>query len=123
MDGLEDSINRIWADFDLFTDSSNGSSISFHPLDLSDLRFRRRLATETNPALFRFTDANDLTLFADCVFELAEDAQKLKEHRSHRGAGVDGLLIAEDIDLAVSQLGQHENKISHRTPQAINGPD
>lgn len=113
MDGLEDSINRIWAYFDLFTDSSNGSSVSFHPLYLSDLRFCCGLTTKTNAALSGFADTNDLPLFADRIFELAEDPKKLKEHRSHRGAGVDGLLIAEDIYLAVSQLGQHENEISH----------
>ena len=115
--------NRVRADFHFFADNADRSSISLHPLNLSDLRFRRRLATKTHPALFRFTNANDLTLFADRVLELAEDPQKLKEHRSHRGRGVDCLLVAEDIDLAVLQLGQHENEISHRPPQAINGPN
>ena len=113
MDGLEDSINRIWAYFDLFTDSSNGSSISFHPLYLSYLRFGRGLAAETNATLSGFANANDLTLFADRIFEFTKDSKKLKEHRSHRGAGIYSLLVAEDIDLAVSQLRQHENEISH----------
>lgn len=43
-------------------------------MNLCDLRVRGGLTAKTHTAFFRFPDPDNLTLFADRVLELAEDA-------------------------------------------------
>lgn len=59
------------------------------------------LAPKSPPSLFRFPDADELPFFSNIVLELREDSDKLEKHSSHSGAGIDSLLVGEDIDLEV----------------------